>query len=54
MQNLARFQTTSKLGSEYLRNNEYIQNRIVIPCMAIPTALGETSQVKFGFVTLEI
>ena len=31
-----------------------IQNRIVIPCMAIPPALGETSMVKFGPVTLEI
>jgi len=31
-----------------------IQNRIVIPCMAIPPALGETRTVKFGPVTLEI
>ena len=34
--------------------DEDIQNRIVIPCMAIPPALGETSMVKFGPVTLEI
>ena len=34
--------------------DEDIQNRIVIPCMAIPPALGETSTVKFGRVTLEI
>ena len=34
--------------------DEDIQNRIVIPCMAIPSALGETSTVKFGPVTLEI
>jgi len=34
--------------------DEDIQNRIVIPCMAIPPALGETSTVKFGLVTLEI
>jgi len=34
--------------------DEDIQNRIVIPCMAIPPALGETSPVKFGPVTLEI
>jgi len=34
--------------------DESIQNRIVIPCMAIPPALGETSPVKFGPVTLEI
>jgi len=31
-----------------------IQNRIVIPCMAISPALGETSPVKFGPVTLEM
>jgi len=34
--------------------DEDIQNRIVISCMAIPLALGETSPVKFGPVTLEI
>jgi len=34
--------------------DEDIQNRIVIPCMAISPALGETSTVKFGPVTLEI
>jgi len=34
--------------------NENIQNRIVIPSMAICPALGETSPVKFGPVTLEI
>ena len=34
--------------------DEDIQNRIVITCMAIPPALGETSTVKFGPVTLEI
>jgi len=34
--------------------DEDIKNRIVIPCMAIPPALGETSMVKFGPVTLEI
>jgi len=31
-----------------------IQNRIVIPSIVIPPALGETSLVKFGPVTLEI
>jgi len=31
-----------------------IQNRIFIPSTAIPPALGETSPVKFGPVTLEI
>jgi len=34
--------------------DEDIQNRIFIPCTAIPPALGETSPVKFGPVTLEI
>jgi len=34
--------------------DEDIRNRIVIPCMAIPPALGETSPVKFGPATLEI
>ena len=34
--------------------DEDIQNRIVIPSTAIPPALGETSTVKFGPVTLEI
>jgi len=34
--------------------DEDIQNQIVIPSMAIPPALGETSPVKFGPVTLEI
>jgi len=34
--------------------DEDIQNRIVIPCMAIPPTSGETSTVKLGPVTLEI
>jgi len=34
--------------------DEDIQNRIFIPSTAIPPALGETSSVKFGPVTLEI
>jgi len=34
--------------------DEDIQNRIFIPSTAIPPALGETSPVKFGTVTLEI
>jgi len=34
--------------------DEDIQNRIFIPSTAIPFALGETSPVKFGPVTLEI
>ena len=31
--------------------DEDIQNRIVIPCMTIPPALGKTSTVKFNTVT---
>jgi len=31
-----------------------VQNRIFIPSTTIPPALGETSPVKFGPVTLEI
>jgi len=34
--------------------DEDIQNRIVIPSIAIRPALGETSTAKFGPVTLEI
>ena len=34
--------------------DENIQNRIVIPSTTIPPALGETSTVKLGPVTLEI
>ena len=54
MQNLARFRTTSKFGANISETDEGIQNRIVIPSMAIRPALGETSTVKFGPVTLEI
>jgi len=36
------------------KTDKDIQNRIVIPSMAIRPALGETSTVKFGPVTLEI
>jgi len=36
------------------KTDEYIQNRIFIPSTAIPPALGETSTVKFGPVTLKI
>jgi len=34
--------------------DEDIQNRIFIPSTAIPPALGDTSPVKFGLVTLKI
>jgi len=43
-----------KSAANISETDEDIQNRIVIPCMAIPPALGETSPVKFGPVTLEI
>jgi len=36
------------------KTDEDIQNRIFIPSTAIPPALGETSLVKFGPVTLKI
>jgi len=36
------------------KTDEYIQNRIFIPSTSIPPALGETSPVKLGPVTLEI
>jgi len=36
------------------KTDEYIQNLIVIPSIAIPPALGETSTVKFSPVTLKI
>jgi len=46
-----------RLGSSpanIFETDEDIQNRIFIPSTAIPPALGETSPVKFGPVTLEI
>jgi len=46
-----RFRSSAANISE---TDEDIQNRIVIPSMAICPALGETSTVKFGPVTLEI
>jgi len=42
------------LAANISKMDEDIQNRIVILCMAIPPALGETSTVKFGPVNLEI
>jgi len=54
MQNLSLFRTTSKFGANISETDEDIQNRIVIPSMAIRPALGETSTVKFGPVTFEI
>jgi len=59
MQNLARFWTTNfgrlrSAATNISETDEDIQNRIVILSIAIPPALGETSSVKFGRVTLEI
>jgi len=42
------------LAANIFETDEYIQNQIFIPSTAIPPALGETSPVKFGPVTLEI
>jgi len=41
-------------ATNFFRTDEDIQNRWVIPLTPIPPALGETSPVKFGGVTLEI
>jgi len=41
-------------AANIFETDEDIQNRIVIPSMAIRPALGETSTAKFGPVTLEI
>jgi len=41
-------------GANISETDEDIQNQIVIPSIAIPPALDETSTVKFGPVTLEI
>ena len=54
MQNLARFRATSKFGSEYLRNGWRYSKSDKYLYTAILPALGKTSRVKFGPVTLEI
>jgi len=48
------FERLRSSAANISETDEDIQNRIVIPCMAIPPALGEKSTVKFGSVTLEI
>jgi len=48
------FGRLQSLAANISETDEDIQNQLVIPCMAIPPALGETSTVKFGPVTLEI
>jgi len=47
--NFGRFRSSAANISE---TDADIQNRIVIPCMAITFAFSETSRVKFGPVTL--
>jgi len=46
-----RFQSSA---TNIFKTDKDIQNRIVIPFIAIPSAFGETSLVKFGPVTLKI
>jgi len=48
------FRRLRSLAANISETDEDIQNRIVIPSIAIPPALGETSPVKFGPATLEI
>jgi len=54
MQNLARFRATSKLAVNISGTDEDIYNRTNILSTAIFPALGKTSPMKFGPVTLEI
>jgi len=48
------FERLRSSAANISETDEDIQNRIFIPSTAIPPALGETSTVKFGPVTLEI
>jgi len=48
------FERLGSSAANISETDEDIQNRIVIPSIAIPPALGESSPVKFGPVTLEI
>jgi len=48
------FGRLGSLVANISETDEDIQNQIVIPCMVIRPALGETSTAKFGPVTLEI
>jgi len=48
------FRRLQSSAANISETDEDIQNRIVIPSMAICPAFGETSPVKFGPVTLEI
>jgi len=48
------FERLRSSAANISKTDEDIQNQIVIPCMAIRPAFGETSPVKFGPVTLEI
>jgi len=48
------FGRLGSLAANISETDEDIQNRIFIPSTVIPRALGETSPVKFGPLTLEI
>jgi len=48
------FERLRSSAANISETDEVIQNRMVIPSMAIPPTLGETRTVKFGSVTLEI
>jgi len=54
MQNLARFDRLPSSAANISGRDEDIQNRSDTRSTAIPPALGETSPMKFGPVTLEI
>jgi len=53
MQNLARFQTTSKLGGEYLWNEWRYSKSDFYFIYRDSSCVRETSPVNFGPVTLE-
>jgi len=48
------FKRLGSSAANISETDEDIQNQIFIPSTAIPPALGETSPVKFGPLTLEI
>jgi len=54
MQILPDFGRLRSSAANISETDEDIHNRIVIPSIAIPPALGETSPGKFGSVTLKI
>jgi len=54
MQNLADFRRLRSLAANISETDEDVQDRIFTLSTTITPALGETSPVKFGSVTLEI